>query len=133
VYIDYWLRSDATGPVTLEIVDADDRVLQTFTTEPAAQQGGGRGGRGGGRGGGIPNTSPLWRPEPVPFSGSAGMHRAVWNPNTGRGRGFGGFGRGGAQAPVVSLPGTFTARLTANGRSLTQTFAVRPDPRPVGG
>ncbi len=132
-YIDYWLRSDATGPVTLEVLDADGTVLQTFTTEPSAQ-GGGRGGRGGGRGGGIPNTSALWRPDPVPFSGSAGMHRAVWNPNTGRGgRGFGGGGRGGAQAPAVSLPGTFTARLTANGRTLEQTFTVKPDPRPIGG
>ena len=85
---------------------------------------GGRGGRGGGAGGGIPNTSALWRPAPEPFSTAAGMHRITWSP-AGSGRGFGG-GRGaGAAAPI----GTFTAKLTVNGQTYTQTFSVKPDPR----
>jgi hypothetical protein len=58
------------------------------------------------------------------------MHRVAWAPYTGRSRGFGGgFGRGGPQRPVVSLPGTFTAKLTVNGKSYTQSFSVKPDPR----
>ena len=125
--IDYYLRTDATGPVTVEILGSNGEVLHTFSTDSGAQgpQPGGRGGGRGGRGGGIPNVSDLWRPTPQPFSTKAGMHRLVWNPvaplpNGGRG------GRGNQGTP---LTGTFTARLTVGGKSYTQTFVVRPDPR----
>jgi photosystem II stability/assembly factor-like uncharacterized protein len=127
--IDYYLKSAANGPVTLEIIDAGGATLQTFTSDAAAQTGAGGGGRGGrGGGGGIPNTNALWRTTPERFSANAGMHRVVWLPvaaNAGGGRGRGG-GRGGGAA---LLTGTFTAKLTANGQSYTQTFTVRPDPR----
>src|SRR5262249_21289431 len=83
----------------------------------------GTGARGGGASGGIPNTSALWRPDPVPFSTEAGMHRVVWTPGGG-GRGFGG-GRAAAPPPT----GTFTAKLTANGQTQTQIFTLKPDPR----
>jgi photosystem II stability/assembly factor-like uncharacterized protein len=126
VYVDYYLARDAAGAVKLEILAEDGTVLETFPPESPAQ-GGGRGGQGQG----IPRTSALWRPEPDPFHTDAGMHRAVWTPYTGGRRGFGGGGRGGPQRPVVTLPGTFTARLTVNGKSMRQTFAVRPDPRPL--
>ncbi len=124
VFIDYYLGQGASGSVTLEILDEAGTVLETFPNRAAS----GRGGGPGGQGGGIPRTSPLWQQPPEPFATSAGMHRAVWTPNTGRRRGFGGFGRG-PQAPVVSLPGTFTARLTVNGKGQERTFTVRPDPR----
>src|SRR6185503_17998342 len=126
VGIDYYLRADATGPVTLEILDANGQVLRTFTNVDATGAGGGRGGVLPGRagGGGIPNTSALWRPAPEPFNVSAGMHRVNWAPGGGGGRG--GAGRGGGGAPAT---GTFTARLTAAGQTLTQTFTIRPDPR----
>src|SRR5262249_58428717 len=78
-YIDYYLRQNATGPVTLEVLDAAGTVLRTFSSEGVPQAApGGRGGRG--AGGGIPNTSALWRPTPEPFSANAGMHRVVWQP-----------------------------------------------------
>jgi hypothetical protein len=121
--IDYYLRADATTPVTLEILDASGATLRTYTSDAAAAvpAPAGRGG--------IPNTSALWRPDPEPFSGKAGMHRVVWNPvaiAAGRGgRGGGGGGRGGG----TPLTGTFTAKLTVNGRSYTQPFTVKPDPR----
>src|SRR5581483_3687339 len=53
--IDYYLRTNASGPVTLEILDASGAVLRTFSSDAPA--GPPAGGRGGGRGGGIPNTS----------------------------------------------------------------------------
>jgi photosystem II stability/assembly factor-like uncharacterized protein len=132
--IDYYLKAAATGPVTIEILDAAGATVARFSTEAGGQADvvAGRGGRGGA--GGIPNTSPLWRLAPEPFSAGAGMHRVVWTPvapppaggGGGRsGRGGGG-GRGGG-APL--LTGTFTARLTVNGQSYTQTFTVKPDPR----
>ncbi|HEU4641151.1 MAG TPA: hypothetical protein VFS44_01765 [Gemmatimonadaceae bacterium] len=124
-YIDYYLKRDATGPVTLEILDASGKVLRTFSSEdePEAADGGARG-----RDGGIPNTSVLWRPTPPRFSASAGMHRAVWlpvPPDEGRGRNR---GEGFRRRPPL-LTGTFTARLTVNGQRYTQSFTVRPEPR----
>ena len=118
VVIDYYLKGTPTAPVTLEIADATGAVVGSFTSAPAtAAPPAGRAGAG------IPNTSPLWRPEPERFSAAAGMHRIVWSTARG-GRGFGGFGRGAAQPPYT---GTFTAKLTVDGKVLTQTFVVRPE------
>ena len=115
--IDYYLRSAASGPVTIEILDGAGAVLHTFSSEPQSSQRGaaaGGGGGGFGGGGGIPRVSPLWQPAPpVPLATTAGVHRVVWRPVAppapGQ-RGGGGF-RG---APRL-LTGTFTARLTAGG------------------
>jgi photosystem II stability/assembly factor-like uncharacterized protein len=121
--IDYYLKSAATGPVTLEILDATGASLKAFSSAPSAEQAGRA------APGGIPRVSPLWQASPEPFSGTAGMHRVVWRPVAptlaGPGGGGGGFRRG----PQRLLTGTFTAKLTVNGQSYTQTFAVRPDPR----
>ena len=124
-YIYYYLKATAAGPATLEILDAKGTSLHTFSTAATPAPARARPG--------IPNTTALWRPEPKSFSVAAGLHRAVWRPNTGRAPDFeGGGGRRGPQEPVVSLPGEFTAKLTVNGRSYTQTFTVRPDPRKLG-
>jgi hypothetical protein len=132
--IAYYLKSAATGPVSIEILDSRGTCLAIFTNAPQADSGCAAGGRGGGRAGGgrggggggagIPNTSALWRPTPEPFATEAGMHRITWSPGGG-GRGFGG-GRGAATPPPT---GTFTAELTVNGQTYTQTFALKADPR----
>ncbi len=124
-YIDYYLKAAPAGPVTLEIQDAAGAVLRTFSSAPAPQVG---------AGGRIPSTSALWRPAPEPFSAAAGMHRVAWtfaNGGRGGGGGFGGGGggRGGSGTPVA---GAFTAKLTVNGKSYSQTFTVKPDPRSAG-
>ncbi len=122
-FIDYYLKAAAPGAVTLEILDAAGKIIRTWPAEPGAEGAGtGRGGRGSS---GLPRVSPLWQPVPEVFSTAAGMHRVVWRPvapvePSGLRRGSGGGAR---------LTGTFTARLTVNGRASTQTFVVRPDPR----
>jgi hypothetical protein len=60
------------------------------------------------------------------------MHRVVWLPVAPappgqRGGGFAFFRQ------RTLLTGTFTARLTVGGRTFTQTFNVRPDPRVQAG
>jgi len=124
--IDYWLKSDATAPVTLEILDAAGTVLRTYSSRPAAAPAA--------RGqAGIPRVSPLWQPVSEPFSTSSGIHRVVWRPvgPPPPGAGGGGGGGGGFRRPGPLLTGTFTARLTVNGQALTRTFRVLPDPRPL--
>jgi photosystem II stability/assembly factor-like uncharacterized protein len=152
--IDYYLKT--ATPVTLEILDASGGVVATFNSE-APPVAAGRGGRGEvpGR---IPNTSPLWRTAPVAFSGAAGMHRVHWTPRGGRGGfgggGFGGGGagasaagrgaagaagaaavgrggRGGGRGSAAPTAGTYTARLTVNGKSQEQTFDIKADPRSI--
>ena len=124
--IDYYLKAAAGGgPVTIEILDQKGATIETLSsvarrvaadsTAPT----------------GIPSVSPLWQPAPKLLATSAGMHRAVWRPlvreRPAPGAGGGGGGEGRGQTRL--LTGTFTARLTVNGRSYTQPFTVKPDPR----
>ncbi|HJQ20507.1 MAG TPA: hypothetical protein VJ867_09185 [Gemmatimonadaceae bacterium] len=118
--IDYYLKSSA--PVTIEILDAAGTVVHhaSSTDEPAPAR------RGRGTPGGLPRVSPLWQQTPEPIGATPGMHRVIWVPirdTGGRGDGFG--------APPTLMTGPFTVRLTVNGTSQTQTFTVRPDPRPL--
>ena len=121
--IDYYLKAPASGTVSIEILDSTGAVLHTFSNaQPSGAPAAGRRGAAGG----IPNTSALWRPAPEPFATGAGMHRVVWNPIKAdpAAGGPGGFRRRG-----TPISGNFTAKLTVNGRSYTQTFVVKPDPR----
>jgi photosystem II stability/assembly factor-like uncharacterized protein len=118
-FIDFYLKSGAAA-VTLEILDGAGKVLRKWPSEPGGQSANG-----------LPRVSPLWQPVPEVFSTTAGMHRIVWRPvappepAAGAAVGGGGPRRGGG----ARLTGTFMARLTVNGKSYTQTFMVRSDPR----
>ena len=119
--VDYWLKADAAGPVTLEIVDAAGDTVETFSsadelpTEPNLQRA---------------RVAPEWFTAPVGLSSDAGLHRFVWSLHyaqpaaLGPGRG-GPFGGGGVWAP----PGTYRAVLTVDGRTYEQPLTVVPDPR----
>jgi len=108
--LDYYLKAPAA--ITLEILDAAGKVLRKWPAEPAP----GNQGRGG-----LPRVSPLWQPVPEVFATTAGMHRVVWRPVAPAEQSRRGDG--------ARLTGTFTARLTVNGRAYTRDFAVRSDPR----
>jgi photosystem II stability/assembly factor-like uncharacterized protein len=124
--IDYYLKSAARTPVVIEIIDSTGAVIQTFSSDPNAQRPTGRGGQNP-QPGGIARVSPLWQPRPEPLATSAGMHRVTWNPLRPRPRG--------APPPDEGGPldrhytGNFSAKLTVNGKSYTQPFTVKPDPR----
>ena len=121
-YIDYYLGHDASGPVSIEILDASGTVVHTFSNQPSQDA---ATSRGRGRAGGIANVSPLWQPEPEPFATTAGMHRVAWVPVALPPRGAGG-GGGGFFRQATPLLGSFTARLTANGKTMERRFVVRP-------
>lgn len=122
--IDYYLKSSSTGPITLEILDASGTTLRKYSTDPSAETGVALGRP---QSSGIPNVSPLWRNTPERFSSAAGTHRVVWNPVAPVP--VGAEGVPGGFREETPLSGTFTARLTGNGKTLTQAFLVKPDPR----
>jgi len=110
-HIDYYLASDAPGPVTLEIADASGTTVQSYES----------------RGPGVSSTEEQeMRGAFRRFSGQptvetgAGMHRFVWDFSTAMGPG----GRG-----PTAVPGRYTARLTVGDQTLSRTFDVRIDPR----
>lgn len=117
--IDYYLKSAATGPVVIDILDTAGKVVRSYSSAAAAA---------------APVTpqtvSSLWVRPPATVPTSAGMHRWTWDlretppARPAGGGGGGGFGR---QQPM--LTGSFTVRLTANGTTLTQPLVVKADPR----
>lgn len=127
--IDYSLPAVAQGPVTLEIVDAQNKVVRRYASNDAPEA-----------------TQqelekqliPLyWLRMPATLPATEGMHRWVWDlheaaptathyeypisavphdtPRTPQG--------------VLALPGDYTVRLTANGRAMTAPLTVKMDPR----
>ncbi len=146
--IDYYLASDATGPVTLDILDATGRVVRSYSSddpmlepdpalEPQAynrevcQR--------------NPDATdcsvPLyWAAPQVPLSAKAGMHRFGWDLHFDPIGERGPRGEGGATGAVPhrtypsvnapwAPPGQYTVRLTVDGMSFTQPLTLRLDPR----
>ena len=137
----YWLKTPATQPVTIELVDgsgavracaASDTPVRPVDTETL-------------------NIETTWeQPAELP-STDAGMHRIALGAPSGRGFGFGGRGggapppkdsctgvmesnsgggRGGGRRGAVGLrPGQYTVRLKVDGQTYTQAVTVKPDPR----
>jgi photosystem II stability/assembly factor-like uncharacterized protein len=147
--VDYYLPS-AAGDVKLEVLNQQGRVVRTYSSADAARhpdpaidpaaynklcQ----------ENPAAPDCGlPLYWPAPQDaVKTSAGMHRFTWDmhydpvPGTaGGGRGGGGGANGavphrtypGVNSPWVP-PGTYSVRLTADGRSQTQPIVVKMDPR----
>jgi photosystem II stability/assembly factor-like uncharacterized protein len=115
--IDYWLKDKAKGRVELEIFDSEGALVRRFSSDDL-----------------LPKTNakdvPIameWVHDPAPLSAEAGMHRFIWDlhyplPKSVH-RSFYG------PAGVWSLPGNYTVKLTANGKSSSQTLTVKMDPR----
>src|SRR6266850_145737 len=117
--IDYYLKSNAAGPVMLEILDPSGVVIRRYASDdkyPAVDPN-------------ALNIPVFWVRAPEPLSTNTGMHRWIWDlrptaPPRQAGGG-GGFGRGVANV----LPGTYTVKLTVDGKSYIQQLGVKMDPR----
>jgi hypothetical protein len=127
--VDYSLGQDASGPVTLEVLDARGKVLRKYSSESVehpdvhAWQ--------------TPLIPEYWLLKRGPLPKSAGMHRWVWDlrataptathynypisavPHR---------TPPGPEGPLV-VPGTYTVRLTVDGKSQTAPLLVKMDPR----
>jgi photosystem II stability/assembly factor-like uncharacterized protein len=129
--IDYYLKTVASGPITLEIIGSDGKVVRTyssddevFNVDPATIT--------------IP---PYWFRPPLTLSTAPGMHRFTWDVHY---QPVDGVNRvGGPTLPIAAVPhntvpapatpwanpGTYTVKLTVNGKSYTQPIVVKQDPR----
>jgi len=136
--IDYYLRTPASGRVTLAITDAAGHTVREYTTvapppDPV-----------------MPNVPDYWFAPPVVLKTTAGMHRIAWDlryPDPP----ILNFGYNGTmldyreytlnwhalpgQTPRTTLvgpmvpPGTYTATLTVDGQTYRQPITVVADPR----
>jgi photosystem II stability/assembly factor-like uncharacterized protein len=143
--LDYYLATDATAPVKIEILDGAGRVVRAYSSDdpvrspdpavdPVAynklcQQ--------------TPTAPdcglPLYWPAPaMVISVRTGMHRVSWDMRyqpigEGGGRGGGGAAVPRRTYPSVNAPwappGSYVVRLTAGGKSYTQPLTLRLDPR----
>jgi hypothetical protein len=143
--IDYWLPRDASGPITLEVLDAAGTVIRNYssddpvlTPDPALDLEGYdaicR------EDPGAPDCNqPLYWPAPqMVLSRRAGMHRFSWDlhyeplgeePRAASSRGaVPGHSYPQVNAPWAA-PGEYTVRLTVNGQAFTQPLWLRLDPR----
>jgi photosystem II stability/assembly factor-like uncharacterized protein len=125
--INYYLKADATGPVTLEIQDGQGKLVRRYSSgdkpEPVNEK-----------------TLPIptyWIRPPRPLPATAGSHRFVWDlrypppPSARRSYPIAaiyGDTPADPRGPLV-LPGRYTVKLTAEKKTYTQPLVVKMDPR----
>ncbi|MGH8312647.1 MAG: WD40/YVTN/BNR-like repeat-containing protein, partial [Gammaproteobacteria bacterium] len=126
--IDYYLANNVSGPVTLDIFDAHGQRVRHFSSanpekplDPAKLD--------------VPDW---WPRPPMDLFTDAGMHRFVWDMRYAPLNGA--MPRLDDNQAVIHntplaptspwiMPGSYTVKLTVDGRSYTQALSVRMDPR----
>jgi hypothetical protein len=124
--LNYRLARDARGPVTLEILDAKGALVRRYSSDdPPEQPVEGR------------NIPDYWIRPPRTLATAAGLHRFVWDlrEETPAAASFG--------YPIAAvyantpreprgpfvMPGSYSVRLSVDGKQLTQPLTVVMDPR----
>ncbi len=115
--IDYYLKDAPQGAVQLEIFDAKGNLVRRFSSDDE-----------------LHKTNPkdvqypiYWVHDPQPLRAGGGMHRFVWDlryplPNALRAGGDGPSG-------PLAVPGSYTVKLTASGKTVSQPLTIKMDPR----
>jgi photosystem II stability/assembly factor-like uncharacterized protein len=143
--LDYFLPPGSSGAVTIDILDATGNPVRTLSGTDQARNP-------------DPASDPeaynklcqqnpaaadcglplYWPGPPLTIGTQAGMHRVFWDMRYEPIGGGGGRGGGGAAVPHRTYPavnapwvpaGSYTVRLTANGKTSTQPLTVHLDPR----
>jgi photosystem II stability/assembly factor-like uncharacterized protein len=129
VVVYYYLKNKPTSDIQLEFFDGAGKSIRKFTgrverpgaasttAQPAAPAGGGEGGFGGG--GAAP-----------PVTLDVGLNRFIWDMRHADAVRFPGMilWSGETRGPKIA-PGTYQVKLTVDGKTFTQPFEVKADPR----
>ena len=127
--IDYYLGANTSGDAKLEILDPTNRVIRVYSSRDTSMAPAD-----------IGNTPRYWiRPTQV-LSAAPGFHRFVWDlhyaPPAGTSSQPGQYPISGTPHDTpreprgpFAVPGQYTARLTVGGKTYSQTFTVKMDPR----
>jgi photosystem II stability/assembly factor-like uncharacterized protein len=127
VTVYYNLKSKPAGEMTIEFLDSTGAVVRKFSTKDTP--GPGRGGEGGGEAaaeeegfgrGGAPARIPT----------ETGLNRFTWNMHQGDASRFPGLvmWAGSVNGPAAA-PGAYSVRLTVDGKTYTEKFTIKKDPR----
>jgi photosystem II stability/assembly factor-like uncharacterized protein len=119
VEVFYYLKNKPSGEVTLEVLDSAGKLVKKFSSK-AAERPGAPGGEEGFFSRGGPTRVPA----------DAGLDRFVWDIRYTDASRFPGLilWAGETRGPRAS-PGVYQVRLTVDGKSQTQPFEVKEDPR----
>ncbi len=119
--VNYWLKDRPQGEVTLEFLDASGKLVKKFSSKdiprpPAEPE--------------DAEENPFRGAGPVKLPAQAGMNQFVWNLRYPDATSFPGLimWAGSVTGPRVS-PGKYQVRLTVDGKTGTQSFEVKKDPR----
>jgi photosystem II stability/assembly factor-like uncharacterized protein len=119
----YSLKSHPQGDVTIEFLDSTGKSVNKYSSKPPALP--------------AEAPSPEMEEEGPPRGGAAprvdanaGLNHFVWNLRYPDATGFPGLimWAGSLTGPTVA-PGVYTVKLTVDGKTQTQTFEVKKDPR----
>ncbi len=117
----YSFKDKPKDEVTLEFLDNSGKLIRKFSSKAAAREPA----SGGEEGDDGPRPAP-----PARVATEAGLNRFVWDLHYPDATTFPGLimWAGNVRGPAI-VPGTYKVRLTANGKSETQSFEVKKDPR----
>ncbi len=124
---DYFLKSAATGEVTLEIHDKQGNLVRRYSSEDKAPEVAE-----------APEIQQYWLPKFAPLPKSSGVHRFVWDlryaPPAAMHHEYDMtaiIGSGTVLMPQgpLALPGEYEAALKVGGQTYQSTFTVAMDPR----
>jgi photosystem II stability/assembly factor-like uncharacterized protein len=128
--VEYYLKQPASGVVALEVLDARGALIRRYASDDKAAEIRD-----------VGNVPSYWIRPTLILSGAAGLHRFVWDlhypPPAGTTPSYPISATphdtaAEPKGPFV-VPGTYTLKLTANGKSYTQPLVVKMDPRVKNG
>jgi photosystem II stability/assembly factor-like uncharacterized protein len=127
VVVNYMLKAKPQGEVTIEFLDATGKLIKKFSSNAPAET----------TGAPVPagddDDGPRIPAGPARVPANAGLNRFVWDMRHPDSTSFPGmiYWAASSRGPIA-VPGNYSVRLTAGGKTLTQPFTIRKDPRMAG-